>query len=334
MAIDREQIEEVLAKVLVPGVNRSLLQLNLLRDVRIDGDTVDINLADAAISPRMQDRIMDEVESSIQKLAGVGEVSVDFEESKPKDINRIEKVMAVMSGKGGVGKSLVTGLVALAMSRQGKSVGILDADVTGPSIPRMFGIKGRPEGSESGILPLSSRTGIEIMSMNLLLAQEDDAIIWRAPLMTTSITQFWEEVLWGKLDCLLIDMPPGTADIPLTVIKSIPLSGVIIVFTPQELAGMVVRKAIRMLEQMAVPVIGVVENMSYLVVSETGQRIEVFGPSQAIQMSRLTGAPILGRIPLDPELARLCDAGDIESYDSEVMRAFQETVTRVVEALK
>ena len=330
----KKQVEERLDEVLIPQAMRSVMQLNLLRSVDIDGGKMKVTLSAAAISNEVQEWLRGKMKTELQGLPEIDEVTVDFEQSTPKEINRVDKVVAVMSGKGGVGKSLVTSLLALAMARQGRAVGILDADVTGPSIPKMFGIKTRPGGSETGILPVLSRAGIEIMSINLLLPKEDDAVIWRGPLIAKSITQFWEEVLWGKLDYLMVDLPPGTADVPLTVMQSLPLSGVIIAFTPQDLTAMVVRKAINMARQMNIPILGVVENMSYFVIPKTGKKIEIFGPSKGGEMAKVAGVPLLGQIPLDPELAKLCDEGNIESYDSEVFKDFQEAATRILSAGK
>jgi Mrp family chromosome partitioning ATPase len=253
-------------------------------------------------------------------------VAVEFSEAKPTELNKIGNIIAVMSGKGGVGKSLVAGLAAIALKRQGYEVGILDADLTGPSIPKMFGIVSRPSGSETGILPVLSRSGIELMSINLLLPQEDDAVIWRGPLISNTIKQFWENVLWGRLDYLLIDLPPGTADAPLTVMQSFPISGVIIVFTPQDLTAMIVRKAVNMAQKMDKSVLGVVENMSYLQIPDTDKKMEIFGPSRGQEMAQSSNAPLLAKLPLDPELASLCDKGEIESYDSETMNAFGQSL--------
>ncbi len=239
-----------------------------------------------------------------------------------------------MSGKGGVGKSLVACLLATSFAREGTNVGVLDADITGSSVPKMFGLDARPSGSETGILPVLSRSGIEIMSMNLLLPSEDEAVIWRGPLMSKAITQFWEEVLWGKLDYLIIDLPPGTADAPLTVLQAIPISGVIDVFTPQELTEMIVKKAVRMAQKMNVRVLGVVENMSYLVLPETGKKLEVFGKSKGEEMAQASGAPLLGKLPIDPELARLCDEGNIERYSSDAMTEFFANVVTVLNGKK
>ncbi len=324
------KLAEALSKVLVPGIMRSLIQMNSVRSAEVNEGKARITLASTAIPSQHHKLLQDQVGAAVSKLPGVEEVTVDLVEVKPKELNQIDKIIAVMSGKGGVGKSLVASLLATSFARDGKDVGILDADITGPSIPKMFGLNGRPSGSDTGILPILSRSGIEIMSMNLLLPSEDEAVIWRGPLMSKAITQFWEEVLWGKLGCLVIDLPPGTGDAPLTVLQAIPISGVIDVFTPQELTEMIVKKAVRMAQKMNVRVLGVVENMSYLVLPETGNKLEVFGKSKGEEMARASGAPLLGRLPIDPELARLCDKGEIEKYSSDAM---SELFANVVAAL-
>ncbi|MBL7061360.1 MAG: Mrp/NBP35 family ATP-binding protein [Dehalococcoidia bacterium] len=329
----KEQVTESLDEVLVPGVMRSLTKLNLVRQVAISDEKIDINLASAALSQETQEWLKSKVQDTIRRLPGVKDVNIDFAEMKPKDVNEIKSVIAVMSGKGGVGKSLVAGLAAISLARRGFEVGILDADITGPSIPKMFGITARPTGSETGFLPVLSRLGIEIMSINLLLPHEDDAVIWRGPLIGKAITQFWEEVLWGQLDYLIVDLPPGTADAPLTVMQSLPLSGIIVVFSPQELAAMVVRKAVKMAQEaMHIPILGVVENMSYLVLPDTGKRLEIFGKSRAEEMAKAAGAPLLAQIPIDPQLAHLCDEGDIERYYSGSLDAFADALVKVVAA--
>jgi Mrp family chromosome partitioning ATPase len=244
-----------------------------------------------------------------------------------KETNAIGRVLAVMSGKGGVGKSLVSSLVAIALRRQGFEVGILDADITGPSIPKMFGLKGQASGNDAGLLPVISKSGIKIMSINLLMPSEDEPVIWRGPLIGRAITQFWEEVLWGKLDYLMVDLPPGTADAPLTVMQQLPISGIIIVFTPQDLTAMVVRKAVKMAQQMGKPILGVIENMSYLYVPEIDKKIELFGRSRGEEMARAAGAPLLGQLPIDPALAKLCDEGDIELYESRMMDQLRDALS-------
>ena len=312
-----EEIQEALKEILVPGIARSITGLNLIREIKVNSDRMKVTLASTGLNTDTQKYVQDKAINALEGLPGIKGIAVEFEEAKPQDLNKIDHVVAVMSGKGGVGKSLVTGLLAVGLNRQGYEVGVLDADITGPSIPKMFGITARPGGSETGILPVLSKSGIEIMSVNLLLPHEDDAVIWRGPLIGKMIQQFWDDVLWGKLDYLLVDLPPGTADAPLTVMQSLPLSGVVIVFTPQDLTAMVVKKAMNMAQQMNIPILGVVENMSYLVSPDTGKRIEIFGSSNGEEMALAAGAPLLEQLPLDPELATLCDEGTIERYNSE-----------------
>jgi len=314
-----DSVIEALNKVLVPGAMRSLVQMNLLRNVEVKDGEAKITLASTAIPAQSQDWLRAKVTTAVRELPEVKEVVVDLVEAKPKELNQIQNIIAVMSGKGGVGKSLVAGLLAVAFARDGKEVGILDADITGSSIPKMFGLNIHPSGSETGILPILSRSGIEIMSMNLLLPSEDEAVIWRGPLMSKAITQFWEEVLWGNLDYLVVDLPPGTADAALTVLQTLPLSGVVEVFTPQELTEMIVKKAVKMARKLNVRVLGVIENMSYLLLPETGKKLEVFGRSRGEEMAKASEAPLLGRLPIDPQLAKLCDEGNIERYNSDAL---------------
>jgi Mrp family chromosome partitioning ATPase len=328
----REHIMQELDTILVPSMMRSLVKMNLVRDISIADGKVDVSLASAALAEGSQEWLKDRIKDTTSKLAGVKEVNVSFVDDKPKDLNRIGNVIAIMSGKGGVGKSLVAGLTAIALRRRGYEVGILDADITGPSIPKMFGITARPAGSDSGMLPVSSKSGIEVMSINLFLPSEDDAVIWRGPLIGRAITQFWEEVLWGKLDYLIVDLPPGTADAPLTVLQTLPISGIIIVFTPQNLTAMVVRKAVNMAKQMGKPILGVIENMSYLYVPEIGKKIELFGKSHGEEMAHTAGAPLLGQLPIDPQLAQFCDEGDIERYDAEIVTRLGESLSQLTSA--
>jgi len=328
-----KQIRKILDEILIPGTTGSLIKFDLVRRVTVSDGKANISLVSTALNPETQGWLGATVPEFVKRLPGVVDVEVSFEEAECKDINEIGRVIAVMSGKGGVGKSLVTGLTALSLARHGHEVGILDADITGPSIPMMFGVSARPVGSETGILPVLSRAGIKIMSTNLLLPREDDAVIWRGPLIGKVINQYWEDVLWGKLDYLIVDLPPGTADAPLTVMQSLPLAGVIIVFTPQRLTAMVVRKAVRMArESMHIPILGVVENMSYLLLPETGKRLDIFGESRASDMAKATEAPLLAQIPIDPELARLCDDGEIERYNSDVMNSFGDALIQAVAA--
>jgi hydrogenase maturation protease len=329
MSLD-EQIKEKMDSVLVPGVKRSPIALNLVRDIAVSDGKADITIANAALAEEIQEWLSAMVSEKVGQLSGIEKVNVKYTDSKPAEVNKIGKVIAIMSGKGGVGKSLVTALTAVSLQRKGHAVGILDADITGPSIPRMFGINERPTGSNTGILPVLSKSGIELMSINLLLPNEDEAVIWRGPLIGKTITQFWEDVLWGTLDYLVVDLPPGTADAPLTVLQQLPVSGVVVVFTPQDLTAMVVRKAVSMARKMEKSILGVVENMAYLHVAEIDKKIEIFGPSQGDKMSATVGAPLLGQLPIDPELARLCDAGEIEKYASDKVTDLGDQLSQVL----
>jgi len=328
----QEEVLENLDTVLVPGVMRSLVKMNLVRDVSVANGKVDITLASAALASETQEWLREKIKDATSSFTKVSEVNVSFVDGKPKDLNEIGHVIAIMSGKGGVGKSLVASLTAVALKRRGYEVGILDADITGPSIPKMLGINTKPAGSDSGILPVSSQSGIEVMSINLLLPSEDDAVIWRGPLIGRAITQFWEEVLWGKLDYLIVDLPPGTADAPLTVMQTLPIAGIIVVFTPQDLTTMVVRKAINMARHMGKPILGVIENMSYLYVPEIDKKIELFGRSRGEEMAQAAHAPLLGQLPIDPELAKLCDEGNIERYSGDVMNSFSKSLSEAISA--
>jgi len=231
--------------------------------------------------------------------------------------NRIKHVIAVMSGKGGVGKSSVTALLATSLSRAGYSVGVLDADVTGPSIPKMFGMKRHANSFEFGLLPVRSEIlKIPVMSINLLLPGEDDPVIWRGPIIANVVKQFWTDVIWGDLDFLLVDLPPGTGDAPLTVMQSLPLDGIVIVSSPQDLAVMVVKKAIKMAKLMKTHIFGLIENMSYATCPKCGEKLEVFGSSKGQAVAEATDIPLLATLPLDPQLSALCDAGRVEDYDT------------------
>lgn len=241
-------------------------------------------------------------------------------------LNRIKNVVAIMSGKGGVGKSTVTGLLAVSLQRKGYKVGILDADITGPSIPRMFGVKKRPEDIGFGLMPPESPSGIRIMSLNLLLENEDDPVIWRGSLIANAVKQFWTDVIWGDLDFLLIDLPPGTGDAPLTVMQSLPVDALVIVSSPQDLVMMVVKKAINMSRMMGVPVLGLVENYSYLVCPKCGEKINVFGESRGRQAAEEVQIPYLGSMPIDHRLTELCDSGRIEMYNSDEIKVMREWV--------
>jgi Mrp family chromosome partitioning ATPase len=332
--VTREQVIESLETVLVPAAKRSIVGLNLVREVGVSDGKVTINLASTGLIPGAQDWIKTKVREAVEKMAEFKEVVIEYSGVKAKELNKIDHILAVMSGKGGVGKSLVSSLIAVALKRKGFEVGVLDADITGPSIPRMFGLKVQPSGNEDGLLPVLTKSGIEVMSINLLLPSEDEAVIWRGPLIGNTIKQFGEDVLWGKLDYLIVDLPPGTADAPLTLMQSFPISGVVIVFTPQDLTAMIVRKAVKMAQQMGKHVLGVVENMAYLYVPEIDKKIELFGRSRGEEMARAAGAPLLGQLPIDPALAKLCDEGNIERYDGKIVAKLGDTLADALSPIK
>ena len=238
---------------------------------------------------------------------------------KTHELNDIKHVIGIVSGKGGVGKSMVTASLAVLLSRMGYKVGILDADITGPSIPRMFGITEKATGTELGIFPARTKNGMLIISSNMLLENADDPVIWRGPLLGNMVKQFWTDVVWGNLDYLLVDLPPGTGDVPLTVFQAIPLNGVVIVSSPQSLVQMIVKKAHKMAHQMKVPVIGLVENMSYLE-CDCGKQIELFGPSKIDQIGYENFTPVLAKMPINPVLAALADKGEFENMQADYLQ--------------
>ncbi len=232
---------------------------------------------------------------------------------------KVKRVVAVASGKGGVGKSYVTSLLAVRARAMGLKVGILDADITGPSIPKAFGVTARAEGAEDGFYPVTSKSGIKLISMNALLEHDDDPVVWRGSLIAGATLQFWTDVIWDELDILFIDMPPGTGDVPLTVFQSIPLSGVVVVTTPQDLVELIVKKAMGMAKMLDVPVLGLVENMSYLVCPDCGKEIEVFGKSKAEALKTAYHLPCVARIPIDPAVTELVNAGHVEEADTDAL---------------
>ncbi len=261
-----------------------------------------------------------EVPSVAPKKAPVGKgIPLNILSADPN--RKIKQVIAIMSGKGGVGKSLVTGLLAVSLRRQGQRVGILDGDITGPSIARMFGTIGSPTKSASGgIEPLRSKGGIKVMSMNMFLEKESDPVVWRGPMVSSAIKQFYSDVDWGDLDYLLVDLPPGTSDAPMTVMQALPVDGVVVVSSPQMLATMIVMKCINMVQQLKGVIVGVVENMAYFE-TPNGERYEIFGASNGTELVSMTGAPLLGQLPIDPALAALCDSGRVEEYYAEAYEA-------------
>ncbi len=349
--ITESQVEEALSRVMDPELGRNLVELGMIRDIEIEDSEVRFTLALTTMACPLKDQLQSQARSALLALDGVQKVEIELAEMSAEErqqafaqaqpaqqersplaqkLNDIRHVIAVMSGKGGVGKSLVSSLLAVSLQREGQKVGVLDADITGPSIPKMFGIHSHPAAAPLGILPVDSSLGIKVMSINLLLPSEDDAVIWRGPLISGAIKQFWEEVVWGQLDTLVVDLPPGTSDASLTVMQSIPLSGVVLVTSPQDLAGMVVRKAAKMAQHLGIPILGVVENMSYFVAPDTGKRYDIFGPSHARETAAQLGVPFLGQLPLDCQIAELSDAGRIEEYEAEPFSPIAQTLIKTM----
>lgn len=346
--ISVEEVKQALTHVIDPELGKNIVELGMVRDIQISDGTVKVLIALTISGCPLREQIRSNASAAVASLPGVTEVVVELtsmtaEErkkvmghspapasSQALNMNQIGRVVAVLSGKGGVGKSSVTSLLATALQRQGLMVGVLDADITGPSIPRMFGINGPVPGLPFGILPIRSSSGVRVISTNLMVPEEDTAVVWRGPVVSNTIKQFWRDVLWGRLDYLLVDLPPGTSDATLTVMEAIPLDGVVLVTMPQGLSSMVVRKTVHMSQILNVPILGIVENMSYFISPETGTKFEIFGPSQTDKVTASANAPLLGRLPIDPHLAELADSGQIEKYEhpayEALARAFLEAV--------
>ena len=343
--ISESQIMEALRRIIDPEIHRSIVDLKMVRELKIQDGKVSFTLALTIPECPLRDQIAQDARQTVQALPGVQGVKVTLgamnaEERQavlhPGQVkpalathNQIKRVIAVMSGKGGVGKSLVTGLLATSLTRAGHRVGILDADVTGPSIPKLFGVHGPLVGGENGFEPVQSRTGIKIVSINLALENEEQAVIWRGPMITGAIQQFWKDANWGELDELLVDLPPGTSDAALTVMQNLPISGILMVTTPQALATMVVNKAVQMAGSLNVPVIGIIENMAGFWAVDTGRQYDIFGPSHSQEVAKLAGAPVLAHLPIRPNLAVLCDAGMIETAEVPEMNAVVQTLETV-----
>lgn len=346
--VSKEEIMNVLKSVVDPELKMDLVEANMVRNIEISGNAVKITIALTSSSCPLVDKIKSEIINRIKSLKSVSEVEIItttmnedearklFEKIKyrralqkfPK--KNIKKIIAVLSGKGGVGKSSITALLATELSRRKFKVGILDADITGPSIPKMFGVKSMPYVLEGKIIPPTSKTGIKIMSMNLIIGDEELPVIWRGPLVSNVISQFYMDVDWGELDYLIVDLPPGTSDAQLTVMQSLPLDGVIIVTSPQELAGVIVSKAVNMSMILGVTIIGIIENMSYVKCPKCGEEIKLFGPSKGRTLAEKINAKFLGSIPIDPELSNACDNGSIEDYNNEEVHKIVEKMVDMI----
>lgn len=332
-----EQVMQALQQVMDPEIHRNIVDLGMVREVQVKGQIVQVTVALTVPNCPMQGSIAADVQQTVAALADGLQVQVVMTAMTPQEkerllsklrqsrqepeqhslagrMNKVKSVIAVLSGKGGVGKSTTAALLAAGLRKQGLRVGILDADITGPSIPKLLGVNEVPVMGPLGITPPLSAGGIKLMSINLLLQEQDDAVIWRGPLISGAIQQFWNDVFWGDLDVLVVDLPPGTSDAALTVMQALPVTGVVIVTSPQDLADMVVRKAARMAEQLRVPILGIVENMSYAVCPHCGERYEIFGKGRTEEMALAFHTQFLGHLGLDSELTRLSDAGEIEAY--------------------
>jgi Mrp family chromosome partitioning ATPase len=350
--IDKSSVVKSLRGVLDPEIGISIVDLNMVRDVSIDGSHVKVTIALTVAHCPLAKTLQADVEKALKKSDEIKSVTVETTamskteldelrenlqsratKTRPEQgsglgpgIDRLGKremrnIIAIASGKGGVGKSFVTSMLAVQLRRLGYEVGILDADLTGPSIAKVFGLKERPSKSPSGrITPILTRTGIKVMSINLVLDDPEMPVIWRGPIVNSVIRQLYWEVDWGSLHYLLVDLPPGTSDAPLTVFQSLPLDGVIIVSSPQELASLIVTKAVNMAKKMNAQLLGLVENMSYLACPHCGEVINVFGESQGERLAKQLGIPFLGSVPIDPVVARLSDRGQIEDYTAPIFQ--------------
>ncbi len=345
--LDNARIIESLREVLDPEIGQNIVDLNMVRDVSINDGNVSVTIALTVAHCPMAKTLQADVEKALKKLGEVKTVRVETTSMSKKELEElrlklqgrtrpsssaegassvgpgierlgkrgIRNVIAIISGKGGVGKSFVTSMLASELRRQGYEVGVLDADLTGPSIAKIFGLNERPLKDKNGkILPVKSKTGIKVMSINLVLEDPSMPVIWRGPIVNSVIRQLYWDVDWGDLHYLLADLPPGTSDAPLTVFQSLPLDGVIVVSSPQDLAAMIVAKAVNMAKKMDVPILGLVENMSYLICPQCGDRVNVFGEPRGMKLAEDLRIPFLGNVPLDPKIAQLSDGGRIEEY--------------------
>ncbi|MCX7976529.1 MAG: Mrp/NBP35 family ATP-binding protein [Bellilinea sp.] len=322
-----DEILNALRKVIDPEIGRTIVELGMVRDLILHEDgRLSFTLALTVPTCPMKDQMAFNARQVLRAL-GFEQVEITFgamsdeerravianaapQPPKLNAFNQIRRGVAVMSGKGGVGKSSLTALLAVELTRRGWKTGILDADLTGPSIPHLFGLPaGGLRGSEQGILPAATRQGIRVVSTNLLLPEADQPVIWRGALISATIQQFWTQVLWGRLDVLLVDLPPGTSDAALTVLRTLPVNGVVLVTAPQGLSALVVRKAVHMLQTLKIPILGVVENYSYFRCPADGGEYAVFGKSHVQEICEASGAPLLARLPIDPQVTELCDSG-------------------------
>ena len=348
--ITKEEVIDVLKTVMDPELGMDIVTLGMVQEIIIEGDSIAVTIALTSDTCPLGNKIRDEVDAALKSMEGVASTSIEIVVMNEEERNRIieilkankrearlpeklpkkqiKHIIAILSGKGGVGKSSVASMLAVELSRRGKKVGILDADITGPSIPKIFGVMAAPYILEGKIIPSSSNSGIKIISMNLLIAQEEAPIIWRGPLVSSAIKQFYVDVDWSELDYLLIDLPPGTSDAQLTVLQLLPVDGIVVVTSPQELAGVIVTKAVQMSKTLSVPILGVVENMSSVKCPHCGEVFPIFGESRGQHMADHINTKYLGSLPIDPALSKACDEGKIEDY---INKDFQVVVSRIID---
>jgi len=360
--VTKENVIQVLKNVKDPEIGASIVNLGMVKAVEVQGSTVRVDVALTIPNCPLRDTIRNDVIKAVSGIEGVARVDIQLSSMSDQERDRVSKtlrnlptaeqstvqqtwssratgidklpkdkigqIIAVTSGKGGVGKSLVTALLAVELRRHGFSVGILDADLTGASIAKIFGVKDRPAQTPTGLAPPASRAGIKLVSMNLLMDHDDAALVWRGPMINSAIRQLYTDLEWGELDFLLVDLPPGTSDAPLTVFQSLPLDAVLIVSSPQDLAVSIVAKAINMAKIMNAPILGLIENMSYATCPDCGRRIELFGRSKGQEASNSANIEFLGSIPVNPLISQLCDEGKIEEYKSP---EFQVIAQRLIE---
>ncbi len=350
--VDKNLVIEKLRSVLDPEIGRSIVELNMVRDVSVSDGNVYVKIALTVAHCPLAKTLQADVDNAVRKIQNVKSVKVETTTMSRKELEELRQqlqagtsqpthsksgpgvgpgierlgkrgvrtIIAIISGKGGVGKSFVTTMLASELKRRGYEIGVLDADLTGPSIAKVLGVSGKPtKDPGGGIVPLRTRTGIKVMSINLVLVDPSMPVIWRGPIVNSVIRQLYWDVDWGDLHYLLVDLPPGTSDAPLTVFQSLPLDGVIVVSSPQELASMIVSKAVNMAKKMDVPMLGLVENMSYLQCPCCGERVNLFGEPKGENLATSLGLPFLGAIPLDPAIAQLSDQGRIEDYSSPII---------------
>ncbi|MCL4436206.1 MAG: Mrp/NBP35 family ATP-binding protein [Thaumarchaeota archaeon] len=387
MVLSNESVMAALKPVIDPEIGMSIVDLGMVKDVKVAGDDVYVKIAltvsgcplvgqiredvktvlkDASavnvefitmtdseretVRERIRERMESERQAQPQGAESAGQAAegeeaeegqrpITYSNKQPvTGITQLVKpgirsVIAIASGKGGVGKSFVTGMLASELARQGYLVGVLDADITGPSMAKIFGLSGRLKGGPEGVIPAVTKLGIKVMSMNLVLEKPEDALVWRGPILNSVIRQMYTDVDWGDLHFLLIDLPPGTSDAPLTVYQSMPVNGVVIVSTPQDLASMIVKKAIKMAKTMKIPVLGLTENMSYLKCPACGEQLQIFGPSRGEAHAKETDIPYLGAIPLDPKIPELSDKGQLEDYESPEVKQVAKNILQNLESL-